>query len=285
MGLTGKASRAQVRSYKCLEGFPQTPMKRPTLPSLARRIALPLLVLLGLAACAHRSAPTSDALPWRDARQLVLVTTADWNAQTGVLRTFVRDGGRWQQVGTPAPVTVGRSGSAWGIGLHPAQSDGPVKHEGDGRAPAGVFAIGEAFGYAPSADTALPYAQMQDTSWCVDVVESPLYNRIVDARQVGEDAVRGSSEPMRRDLHENGDQRYRSGFVIEHNPEGRKGAGSCIFAHLWKAPGEPTAGCTAMAAPAMQRLYGWLRPGAHPVFVLLPRAEYERLRAIWSLPL
>src|SRR3546814_14689958 len=88
---------------------------------------------------------------------------------------------------------------------------------------------------------------MQAGSWCMDVVDSPLYNRIVDARDVGDAAVEGSSEPMRRDLHNDGDQRYRSGFVIEHNPEARKGAGSCIFAHLWKAPGAPTAGCTAMA--------------------------------------
>lgn len=249
------------------------------------RAALPILALFALGACAHRVASTGAALPWHDATQMVLVTTAGWDADTGTLRTYVLDHGGWKQVGTPAPVTVGRNGSAWGIGLHPAQSDGPAKREGDGRAPAGVFAIGEAFGYAPSADTALPYAQMRDTSWCVDVVESPMYNRIVDARQVGEDAVRGSSEPMRRDLHEDGDQRYRNGFVIEHNPSGRKGAGSCIFAHLWKAPGAPTAGCTAMAAPAMQRLYGWLRPDAHPVFVLLPRTEYERLKPVWNLPL
>src|SRR3546814_16567562 len=89
---------------------------------------------------------------------------------------------------------------------------------------------------------------------------------------------------MRRDLHNDGDQRYRSGFVIEHNPEARKGAGSCIFAHLWKAPGAPTAGCTEMADATMARLYGWLRPEAEPVFVLLPPAEYDRLQRPWHLP-
>lgn len=253
-----------------------------------RAMLLPcvFLLFLVLSGCASRHpARSGDGAAWNDAAQLVLVTTADWNADTGMLRTFVRDRGGWKQVGAPAPVTVGRNGSAWGVGLHPAQLGAPAKREGDGRAPAGVFAIGEAFGYAPGADTALPYAQMQDTSWCMDVVASPLYNRIVDARQVGEDAVKGSSEPMRRDLHEGGDQRYRNGFVIEHNPQGLKNAGSCIFAHLWKAPGAPTAGCTAMAASVMQRLYVWLRPAAHPVFVLLPQAEYDRLKTAWNLPL
>ncbi len=241
-----------------------------------------LATLALLAGCATRG--DAQAPPWSNARQLVLVVTPGWDATRGTLRTFERStGGAWREQGEAAPVTVGRGGSAWGLGLHPAQP-GLRKQEGDGRAPAGVFAIGEAFGYAPSADTALPYAQMQATSWCMDVPDSPLYNRIVDAARVGKAAVAGSSEPMRLDLHNDGDQRYRSGFVILHNAQGAKGAGSCIFAHLWGKPGQPTAGCTAMAPESMQRLYAWLKPEARPVFVLLPEAEYRRLQAPWNLP-
>ena len=233
--------------------------------------------------CASHPADTPADANWQQARQLVLVTTAGWDATDGQLRRYERDGGAWRQVGEAAPVTVGRGGTAWGIGLHPPQV-GNQKREGDGRAPAGVFGIGSAFGYAADADTALPYAPMHADSWCMDVVDSPYYNRIVDAREVGAAAVEGSSEPMRLDLHNDGDQRYREGFVIEHNPEAVKGAGSCIFAHLWGKPGQPTAGCTAMAPEAMQALYGWLRPEAEPVFVLLPEAEYRRLRGAWTLP-
>src|SRR3546814_19184579 len=121
--------------------------------------------------------------------------------------------------------------------------------------------IGEAFGYAAQAQTALLYAQMQAGSWCMDVVDSPLYNRIVDARDVGDAAVEGSSEPMRRDLPNGGDQRYRSGFVIEHNPDARKGQGSCIFAHPWKAPGAPPARITAVAQDPRAPPSGWPRAG------------------------
>ena len=39
-------------------------------------------------------------------------------------------------------------------------------------------------------------------------------------------------------------QRYREGFVIEHNAANTRNAGSCIFAHLWSAPDSTTAGCT-----------------------------------------
>ncbi|MGP1665622.1 MAG: L,D-transpeptidase family protein, partial [Rhodanobacter sp.] len=165
------------------------------------------------------------------------------------------------------------------------QRDGPVKHEGDNRSPAGVFRIGDSFGYAAAIDTAMPYLALNATEYCVDVSGAAHYNRIVDADVVGADAVKGSTEPMRRDLHVNGDQRYRLGFVIENNPHAVPNGGSCIFAHLWKSPTDATAGCTAMTPPVMQSLLAWLKPQDHPVFVLLPRAEYERLRAEWQLPL
>ena len=137
---------------------------------------------------------------------------------------------------------------------------------------------------AGEAATAMPYRPMQATSYCIDVPDSPLYNRIIDTRTEGEAAAKGSTEPMRLDLHNNGDPRYREGLVIGHNPTATPRAGSCIFAHLWRTPGEPTAGCTAMAAETMDGLLAWLRPDARPVFVLLPRAEYERLAHDWRLP-
>jgi len=249
------------------------------------RLARSALAVLALTACANVQ-PHHPAAGWSDAQQMVVVVTRDWDAPDGELRRYERGDERdaWREVGEAAPVMVGRAGSAWGIGLHPAQPAGPQKREGDGRAPAGVFALGTAFGYADRAATAMPYRAMGGSDYCIDVPASPLYNRIVDAREAGEAAVAGSTEPMRRDLHANGDQRYRLGFVVEHNPDAQPNAGSCIFAHLWKAPGAPTAGCTAMADDVMDRVLGWLDPRRKPVFVLLPQAEYQRLRSSWTLP-
>lgn len=276
-------------------------MTPATTPVLRTALALAALLLAGCAGlggprpapdtpvAAPRSAGVApDHGPWPNpaTRQLVVVLTPDWEAPAGRLARFERDGAGdgWRPVGGSVPVTVGRSGSGWGLGVHPAQADGPRKVEGDGRAPAGVFAIGPAFGYAGTAATRLPYTAMQREHWCVDVPGSRLYNRIVDTREVGDAAVEGSTEPMRRDLHKDGDHRYRLGFVIEHNAAGVDRGGSCIFAHLWEAPGVATAGCTAMDEAAMTTLLGWLDPDRAPRFVLLPVREYARLQATWDLP-
>lgn len=235
-------------------------------------------------AMASAHAFAADVIP-SQTRQLVVVVTAGWDSDEGRLLKFQRDGADsdWAAAGETV-VTIGRAGAAWGRGLHPVQSDGPQKEEGDGRSPAGVFTIGQAFGYGGPPDTGLKYSQMQATQYCIDVADSPLYNRIVDARAVGEAAVKGSTEPMRRDVHVNGDARYKLGFVVEHNPGNLSGAGSCIFAHLWKAPGEATAGCTAMTEDAMRALLSWLREDSRPLLVLLPQPEYARLSFAWGLP-
>ncbi|MEO8671916.1 MAG: hypothetical protein ABI411_11415 [Tahibacter sp.] len=239
-----------------------------------------VVLLAGWVTLGHAATPQ----PWNDAGQMVLVIAPDWNSSRAVLHRFERDARGWKAESAAVPVVIGRAGSAWGIGLHPAQP-GLQKVEGDGRSPAGVFGLGTAFGYAETALTALSYAAMNADDYCVDVSGSPLYNRIVNAGVVGSDAIAGSTEPMRRDLHADGDLRYRLGFVIEHNPHALVGAGSCIFAHLWKSAESSTAGCTAMDDATMRALLEWLQPSRHPVFVLLPQREYARLRSRWNLPM
>ena len=93
------------------------------------------------------------------ARQLVVVTTPDWNATTGTLRRFTRDdlSAAWQAVASPVPVVIGRTGLAWAEESLASASTQPVKHEGDGRSPAGAFPLDTAFGFVwggPSSTTA-----------------------------------------------------------------------------------------------------------------------------------
>lgn len=240
-------------------------------------------VALGAALLAAVPLPVRGAEPVA-AAQLVVVVVPEWTATRGTLGCFARTADGWSQQGRPIPVTIGRRGCGWGLGLHAAGDAGPEKREGDGRSPAGMFAIGVAFGAEAEIDTGLEYRPLTIHDWCIDVPESPLYNRIVDDREVGSDAVRGSTEPMRRDLHLDGDSAYVVGFVIEHNAGCRSGMGSCIFAHPWKDATTPTAGCTAMAEHDLRGVLAWLRADASPRFVLLPEAEYRRVWRAWDLP-
>ncbi|MCB1559802.1 MAG: L,D-transpeptidase family protein [Xanthomonadales bacterium] len=250
----------------------------------APALLLALLTVI-LAACVGPGGRRTAAdAAWNQCRQMVLVLTDGWDAPRARMFSFERSAASWHAVAGPFPVTLGRAGSAWGRGLHPLSGEGPAKREGDGRSPAGVFAIGSAFGSAPSVNSALEYLPMHAGSWCVDVSDSPNYNRIVDTDLVGAAAAAGASERMRLDLLDAQDQRYRLGFVIEHNVDQQPMGGSCIFAHLWKDADTPTAGCTAMAPDTMQQLLAWLDPVRKPVFVLLPEAAYWRLQAAWNLP-
>ena len=244
-----------------------------------------LLVALSLSvACAVSAGDETQDVSVAESAQLVVVTVSDWQAATGQLQRYDRADGVWQAIDSPYPVSVGKNGSAWGLGLHQNPLDEPLKVEGDGKAPAGIFSIGTAFGYQESLNTNLNNQAMNDTDWCVDVNDSPLYNQIVSTRDVGIQAVDGSSEPMRRDMHLNGDQLYQKSFVISHNPNNTPKAGSCIFAHLWRSPGKPTAGCTAMSSKDMDILLDWLDKDKKPLFVLLPLSEYLRFQKSWQLP-
>ena len=228
----------------------------------------------------HAAAPLAAPV-----RQVLLVIVPDWQATVGTLERFARDAaGDWRSDGPPCPVVVGRGGSGWGLGLHPAQETGPRKREGDGRSPAGVFAVGPAFGSQPRIDTGLDYLPLDGGHWCIDVPDSPHYNQIVHERDVGRGAVAGSTEPMRRDIHLDGDPQYRLGFVIGHNPAREPAAGSCIFAHPWLDERTPTAGCVGLADAALAELLAWLDASAEPRLVLLPADECDRLRDVWQLP-
>jgi L,D-peptidoglycan transpeptidase YkuD (ErfK/YbiS/YcfS/YnhG family) len=219
-------------------------------------------------------------------RQLLLCLAADGEATAARLQRFERrPAGDWQAVGAAMPAMLGRSGLAWGRGLHAPGAGGlPAKREGDGRAPAGVFAISELFG-AAAPDSALaraaklPYRHATPELKAIDDPASAWYNRIVDQSAIARPDW-ASCEDMRRS-----DQRYAIGAVVDHNAEPPlPGAGSCIFLHVWQAPGVPTAGCTALALADMSEIAGWLDGACSPVLVQLPQAEYEVRREPWGLP-
>ena len=214
--------------------------------------------------------------------QCLLVLSADWTATQGALRAYERSWtGSWKAVGPEIPVYLGRSGLGWGRGLHPEQAGEPRKAEGDGRAPAGIFALPSAFGRAPLTPPlkTFPFLVTDQDTVCVDDSVSSRYNTVFQADQVPSRNW-DSFEHMLRP-----DGIYDLGLLVEHNPQpATPEGGSCIFVHLPHDPLKPTTGCTTVPRPDMERLLHWLDASRRPVLVQLPQAEYGRLREVWGLP-
>jgi len=217
-----------------------------------------------------------------ESRQLLLAVGEGWEATEAGVQRFERSGpGRpWSAVGPAVRAALGRSGLGWGRGLHPANLPGPVKQEGDGRAPAGVFELRRATGYAATAPEGarLEYRQATDRLRCVDDPRSRFYNTLVDEGATARDW--SSAEDMRRP-----DDLYRLVVWVGHNDApAEPGAGSCIFLHIRRPAPSATVGCTAFEPADMDALLRWLDPAARPVLVQLPAAVLEGVRRAWSLP-
>lgn len=210
--------------------------------------------------------------------QILLVVTADMNRSNGTLQRFEKHGGAWQKTGAAFDVNLGRNGLGWGDGLMlPAHRAGdPVKREGDGRAPAGVFTLGNAFGYAPEAVGKMPYTQATVDLICVDDGSAATYNRLVAVENTG--AI-GSFEWMRRP-----DGLYRHGLVVNHNQAQLPQGGSCIFLHIQSAPGAPTSGCTSMTSENLLSLLRWLDPDAEPLLIQVPAYTLPGIKERFALP-
>ncbi len=220
------------------------------------------------------------APPPAGARQLILVVSPSWESVPATQRRFERakPGKPWRAVGAAVPVSLGRSGLGWGSGVHPPQPGGPVKKEGDGRAPAGAYKLGSAFGYE-KAESKLPFVVLTNSMECVDDVKSAQYNRLIDRAKIAAPDWQSSEQMLRKDTL------YRLGIVVEHNTARPvAGDGSCIFLHIREKRDVGTAGCTAMEPENIAELIKWIDPKKAPLLVQLPQSEYARLAKDWSLP-
>ena len=213
-----------------------------------------------------------------DTQQALVVSSADWAANSGQLQRYQKQAQHWLAIGSPIQVRLGRNGMGWGLGVNQIISATPQKLEGDGRTPAGIFQLGVGFGYAPYAplNMAWPYFVSTERDYYVDDVNSPVYNHWVKIPEPVLNNPRlfwASSEAMRRT-----DQQYENGLIIEHNTYPPiKGRGSAIFMHVWLNTATPTSGCTAMAKRDLLTVLRWLAPNAKPVLIQAPQSALTQL--------
>lgn len=243
-----------------------------------------LFSFLGATAQVKTIPPPRVEVPYSESLQAVVVTTKDWSAINGSAQLFERVNikSNWKKTGKPFPVVIGANGMAWSGGLNELPSDTGrllMKTEGDGKSPAGIFSLTSAFGtMANAGQYKLPYTKLTDYTECVDDVKSAHYNKIVNRMQVGNFDWK-SSEKMLEIVPQ-----YDLGVFVEHNYEKQKGAGSCIFLHIWKDATTGTAGCTAMARTNIETVLAWLDSKKNPVLIQLPEDSYKQFQTKWKLP-
>ena len=216
--------------------------------------------------------------------QCLVVLTENWDSANGVLQAFERNDvtAAWKDHGPEVPVVVGKKGLGQGVGLVVVEfKDAPRKKEGDNKAPAGIFRLSSAFGYAPRRSARwirLPYLSLSKTIEGIDDPKSRYYTQLVDRSKIAHPDWR-SSEQMLRD-----DALYKWGVVVEHNARAIRGAGSCIFLHIWISSRTPTSGCTAMSSRDMLRVISWLDRAKEPRLIQLPHSEWKAGRINAGLP-
>ncbi len=247
------------------------------MPAMMMRTLLPLTLALSTLACA-----SAFELPASSTQCLVGIAES-WDSSTVTLRFHEKSGGRWVQRGESWQGRLGKKGLVWGRGIHPLPAGTATKKEGDWRAPAGVFSLGGAWGYDTSIrkHPRLSYRQVTPRDLWVEDPASEHYNRHLILE-------RDPSTPWeKKQQMKQTDPAHALKLFIAHNapPNVVPNEGSSIFFHIWRSGGsKPTAGCTTMAEAKLRDLITHLDPDRQPLYVLLPKAEYERYRGPWKLP-
>jgi D-alanyl-D-alanine dipeptidase len=210
-------------------------------------------------------------------RQLLVVSSEGFADNKATLQAYEREKNGWKKVFKPVKVNLGRNGLAWGEGLIEFDhlADEPLKYEGDGKSPAGLFTLDLFFGYEKE-EFNFPYLQVDDNTLCIDDSNAKEYNRIIQEK---EHHKFQSFEFMKRQ-----DRLYHLGIVVGHNKKSLAGRGSCIFLHIEKyaeivheadlssaRPNTlPTAGCTSMHEDRLFEIMQWLDKDKNPLLLQLP---------------
>ncbi len=211
--------------------------------------------------------------------QLIVVTVPTWKDTRGKCLFLEKEGGEWK-IFHSADCIIGRSGMAWGLGNHSLTEEMKnLKIEGDGKTPAGIFSIGTFFGFEKGSSFSFPYVCLNDNHYWVDDPDSIYYNQLIHLPEIEKPDWKSAEKMSSFSV-------YELGFFVEHNPENKKGKGSCIFFHLQSEDLSPTEGCTSLNGKDLVKLCQWLNPKKHPCIIQLPEEMYasERQFSPWNLP-
>ncbi|WP_411828115.1 L,D-transpeptidase family protein [Luteolibacter sp. AS25] len=215
--------------------------------------------------------------------QCIVGIADDWNSTHVTLSYFEKNSAGWQQVGGEWKGRLGKTGLVWGRGIHPSPSGATLKKEGDGKSPAGVFDLGGVWGAAESVKKHPKtfYHQVTSRDLWVEDGGSRYYNQFLTLDHEPAEAWEKKAQMKQNDYPQS------LKMFIAHNrpPNAVPHGGSSIFFHIWRNGGEArTAGCTTMVEERLRFLIANVDPSRRPLYVLLPRSEYQKLKPVWKLP-
>lgn len=203
-------------------------------------------------------------------QQIVLVVSNDFNTSTAKMECFDGD----KKALNTIDVNIGKNGLGWGLGeVKLEQKDGePSKHEGDKKAPIGIFKLTSVFGYENKIDSNMPYLHATKNLICVDDSNYKEYNKII---QMPKNKPK-SFEYMKRD-----DLQYQLGIVVQHNKNAVAQRGSCIFMHVRKSKNAGTAGCTSMSYDDLKKVVLWLDKSKNPILIQIPKSSSKEIMKLY----
>lgn len=201
-------------------------------------------------------------------QQIILVVADDFSHNKARLEFFEDEKKLFS-----TNVNIGKNGLGWGIGeLKLKQNiNDPIKHEGDKKAPAGIFKLTNIFGYQVSSKSNFPYLFTSKDLICVDDENSNFYNQII--MKNGDEE---SFEWMKRK-----DKQYELGVVVAHNKEAKRGRGSCIFLHVERETNASTAGCTSMKLADLKKIVKLLDKDKKPILVQIPKSASNEILQLY----
>ena len=223
-----------------------------------------LFILLYLITSSIRAQPIAAFNPYlTGSNQVLYVKTTNADSIQGTMLLYERKNSRkrWKRADSFA-VVVGRAGLAKAPQTSiPFSNNIPVKKEGDGKSPAGIFLLGDVFSYHYLHNLHMPFVQVDTNFYCVDDVTSSYYNTLIVKDTAT--ATFNSFEYMKRN-----DELYEYGvWVLYNSTPVAAGNGSCIFIHIWRNNHSGTAGCTAMAKENILKLIHWLDKKKNPALL------------------
>ena len=202
-------------------------------------------------------------------QQIILVVSDDINTSHARLQCFEEN----KKVFKNIKVNLGKNGLGWGLGEYNFKHNKNtiLKHEGDKKAPLGIFKLSTVFGYNAREKLKMPYLFTSKDLICVDDSSSPFYNQIITAH--GDEK---SFEHMKRK-----DFQYKIGVVVAHNTQAKPQRGSCIFLHVEKFSGAGTAGCTSMPYKELNKIIHWLDKEKNPLLIQITKSQKKELMELY----